>query len=145
MKNKFEGVSSDYRGVELEEAYAKVIGGTVRGGFGDGGLDIINIAKDIPVLQVKNSWQYASSFLAESRRRKQFIPIVVGELDVINPNLKYEILDSIRRYGGWISHDIPDHLRDQYLAEIVATEKFCTPPPVQKVVPEHIKKMFGLK
>ena len=143
MKNHFEGVSSDFNGEELEEAYSAVIGGRVRGGFGDRGMDIIDVAKDIPAVQVKSTWINAKRFLAESRSRKEFIPILVGDYGQVTQNLKSEILDSIRRYGGWVSHQIPEPQRTEYLNEIADTKKICTPAAPQKIDP-RVKAMFGL-
>ena len=135
MKQSFEGVSSDHVGAELEEAYAKIIGGTVRGGFGDKGIDIVNIAKDIPVVQVKRSWQNAEHFLQREVVPGRFIPVIVGDPGQITPDLKQEILRSIREYGGWVAHDIYD--REDKLNYIADIRNRLTPPAPTKEMPDN--------
>jgi hypothetical protein len=44
-------------------------------------------------------------FLAKSLERKEFIPIVVGDFGQYSRD---EILDSIRKNGGWVGPDVPD-------------------------------------
>ncbi len=103
--------TKQFVGVELELAYAKVLGGQVIGGLNDGGLDVVTGDNTIPTVQVKSSLPMACKFLAESERRRRFIPICIGE-----PGTKEAVLDSLRKFGAWIENGIPG--RDRALVEI---------------------------
>lgn len=94
------------RGDDTENAYAKVFGTRVIGGIGDGGLDVPTGDSDVPFVQIKSSVKGLQAFLAESLRRKQFIPVCVGE-----PGAKDEMLRHLRQYGAWIGSDIQDRLK----------------------------------
>ena len=115
-------VGAEFVGSELENTYAELFGGTVNGGFNDGGADILTDEPGIPLFQVKSSWEAAMKFFAESARRGEFIPIVVGDP---GQHTKFEIMESILENGGWVGIDVPDRerkianigkLRDQILA-----------------------------
>ncbi|KKU60242.1 MAG: hypothetical protein UX81_C0002G0039 [Parcubacteria group bacterium GW2011_GWA2_47_12] len=95
-------VSKEFHGAELEQAYAKVIGGRMSGGFNDCGKDIVPDDSSIPRFQVKSSVHFAVKFLAESVRRFQFTPICIGE-----PGKRDEVADSLRENGGWVGRNIP--------------------------------------
>ena len=95
--------SAQFTGDELEYAVAKVLGGTVKGGFGDGGRDVI--VPEIGGVQVKNSSVGAMAFLKTSLQKHEFIPMVVGE-----PGTKHEMLDSLKRFGAWAGNDVPNRV-----------------------------------
>lgn len=104
-------VSKEFHGAELEEAYAKVIGGRVSGGFNDGGKDIVPDDSSVPRFQVKSSVHFAVKFLAESVRRLRFIPMCIGE-----PGARDEVVGSLRENGAWVGRNIPK--RDEILQGI---------------------------
>lgn len=93
-------------GDDTEGAYAKVFGTRVIGGVGDGGLDVPTGDSDVPFVQIKSSVKGLQAFLAESLRRKQFIPVCVGE-----PGAKEEMLRQLKEYDAWIGSDIQDRLK----------------------------------
>lgn len=93
-------------GDDTEGAYAKAFGTRVIGGIGDGGLDIPTGDNDVPFVQIKSSVKGLQAFLAESLRRRQFIPVCVGE-----PGAKEEMLRHLKLYGAWIGSDIRDRLK----------------------------------
>ncbi len=93
-------------GNDTENAYAKAFGSRVTGGIGDGGLDVPTGDSDVPFIQVKSSVKGLQTFLAESLRRKQFIPVCVGE-----PGAKEEMLRQLKQHGAWIGSDIRDRLK----------------------------------
>ena len=108
----------EFVGAELEHAYAKVLGGRVIGGFNDGGLDVTTCDSAVPAVQIKSSIPIACKFLAESKRRRQFIPICIGE-----PGTREAVLDSLRKFGAWIENGTPG--RDLALAEIGKIRMQC--------------------
>ncbi len=108
----------EFVGAELECAYAKVLGGSVIGGFNDGGLDVTTGDVSIPTVQVKSSILMACKFLAVSERRHQFIPICIGE-----PGQRDDVLTSLRKFGAWIENGIPG--RDRALEEISRIRELC--------------------
>lgn len=108
----------EYVGRELELAYAKVLGGQVIGGFNDRGLDVTTGDTVVPEVQVKSSLRSACKFLAESTKRRQFIPICIGD-----PGTREAVLDSLRKFGAWIQNGIPG--RDQALEEIGKIRMQC--------------------
>jgi threonine dehydrogenase-like Zn-dependent dehydrogenase len=108
----------EFVGLELEMAYARVLGGRVVGGFDDRGLDVTTCDNSIPAVQVKSSIPLACKFLDESVRRHQFIPVCVGE-----PGTREAVLDSLRKFGAWIQFGIPG--RDRALAEIAKVRMQC--------------------
>lgn len=110
--------TKEFVGAELEHAYAKVLGGRVIGGFNDGGLDVTTCDNTVPSVQVKSSIPIACKFLAESTKRRQFIPICIGE-----PGTREAVLDSLRKFGAWIENGIPG--RDRALAEIGKIRMLC--------------------
>jgi len=123
MRNFFrpKEVSPAWEGQERENAYASILHefhAKVVGGLNDNGGDIKLDHPEIPVLQVKTSWEYAKDFLKESLRRKKFIPIAVGE-----PGSSKEMIDSILKFGGWIDRDEPD--REKKLDGIAKIRTLC--------------------
>ncbi|OHA16784.1 MAG: hypothetical protein A3C79_00435 [Candidatus Taylorbacteria bacterium RIFCSPHIGHO2_02_FULL_45_28] len=96
--------TTKFVGDDYEAAYAKVLGGTVNGGLGDGGRDVI--VPEIGGVQVKASSAGAKEFLAVSLKRKQFIPLCVGE-----PSTKEEVLDSLKKFGAWVGKEIPNRAK----------------------------------
>lgn len=94
--------TKEYRGAELEQAYAEVFGGEVMGGFSDGGCDVATGDNSVPFVQVKSTVPFALAFLKVSIQRRRFIPLCVGE-----PSGKEEILDSLKQFGGYVGRDIP--------------------------------------
>jgi hypothetical protein len=102
-----------YMGTDMEEAWASIFNTEVRGGFGDGGLDVATGDPDIPFVQVKSSWRGAQGFLAEALRRKMnnprfstFIPICVGEPPK-GEQAKNMVMESIREFGAWLEEGMP--------------------------------------
>jgi hypothetical protein len=93
-------------GDDTENAYANVFGTKVMGGIGDGGLDVSTGDSSVPFVQIKSSIKGLQTFLAESLRRKHFIPVCVGE-----PGAKEEMLRHLKVYGAWIGSDIQDRMR----------------------------------
>lgn len=116
--NRAPGISTDFMGEELEDAYAKILEGISTGGYDDAGKDVVIDEPGIPYIQVKSSIPKAIAFLAEGVRRKRFTHIVVGE-----PGGKDEMLDTIRKYGGWVGHNVPD--RERYLESISKAREMC--------------------
>ncbi|MBU6427265.1 hypothetical protein KGQ27_03470 [Patescibacteria group bacterium] len=112
------GASAVWRGTELENAYADILGGRMNGGFNDHGKDIVLADDEIPAVQVKSSLHFALEFLKESLKRRQFIPLCVGE-----PASRHEILTSLREYGAWVGYDIPN--RGEVLDGIVRVKELC--------------------
>jgi len=110
--------TKEFVGAELEHAYAKVLGGRVIGGFNDGGLDVTTCDSSIPTVQVKSSIPMACKFLAVSEKRRQFIPICIGE-----PGQRDDVLTSLRKFGAWIENGIPG--RDRALQEISRIRGLC--------------------
>ena len=108
--------STDFVGQEFEEAYAKVFEGSIVGGFNDNGHDVA--VAGFGFVQVKASVKGLYSFLAESLKRKQFIPVCVG-----NPGRKNEMLLSLKEFGGWIGRDIPR--RAEILLGIAKVRDLC--------------------
>ena len=96
-------------GDDFEVAYAKAFGGTVNGGFHDHGKDVV--IPGFGGVQVKASVAGAKEFLTVSLKRKQFIPLCVGE-----PGAKEEMIASLKEFGAWIGSEISG--RDQLLAGI---------------------------
>ncbi len=90
-------------GADTENAYARAFGTRVIGGADDGGRDVPTGDNDIPFIQVKSSVGGLTAFLARSLRRKQFIPVCVGE-----PGARDEMLRHLKTYGTWIGSDIQD-------------------------------------
>lgn len=107
------------RGEDTENAYAKVFGTRVIGGIGDGGLDVPTGDSNVPFVQIKSSVKGLQAFLAESLRRKQFIPVCVGE-----PGAREEMLRHLQQYGAWIGSDIQDRLKT--LTAVAQVRTLCT-------------------
>jgi|SRR3989344_8353114 len=110
--------SAIFRGAELEDAYAEILGGRLSGGFNDHGKDIVLADDEMPAVQVKSSIHFALAFLKESLRRRQFIPLCVGE-----PASRHEILTSLREFGAWVGYDIPN--RGEVLDGIARVKELC--------------------
>lgn len=108
---KSMGVTSDFVGTELEQAYAKVMGWRITGGVGDGGKDLATDTPAIPHVQAKSSVQGAMDFLKESARRRQFIPICIGD-----PGKPEEVVTWLKRFGTWVGYEIPG--REQLSREV---------------------------
>jgi hypothetical protein len=103
---------SDFIGEDAEKAYAEIFkAGSPIGGHGDKGLDVPTGDQEIPLVQVKSSVKGAMDFFKESARRKNFIPICVGE-----PGGKEEMLATLKKFGAWIAKDIPD--REKFFEQI---------------------------
>ena len=94
---------SNFLGDDVEQAYAELFGAKRVGGVEDNGKDIQTGIEDIPHVQIKSSWDYARKFLTESMRRREFIPLCVGE-----PGSRDEVVESIREFGAWLAKDIPN-------------------------------------
>lgn len=93
--------SKQFVGDDFEAAYARVLGGMINGGFGDGGRDVI--IPEFGGVQVKASPAGAKEFLATSLKRKRFIPVCVGE-----PGAKDEVVKSLKEFGAWFGKEIPN-------------------------------------
>ncbi|MDO8579471.1 MAG: hypothetical protein Q7R72_01205 [bacterium] len=96
--------SKEFVGQEREVAYAKILDGTVNGGFNDRGMDVV-LTNSLSI-QVKSSVAGLMDFLGKSLKFKRFIPVVVGE-----PGTKEEILGSLAQFGGWVGRDVPQRER----------------------------------
>lgn len=96
MNTNTQPLSAAQVGAELEQAYARQLGWRVNGGFGDGGRDLVGPMGE--AIQVKSSVHHAIAFVRESLRRREFIPVVVGE-----PGERSEMLESIKKFGAWIN------------------------------------------
>jgi hypothetical protein len=103
--------TKEFVGAELEQAYAKVMGWRVVGGLNDGGKDLATDIPAMPFVQAKSSVPLTMDFLRKSAKRRQFIPICLGD-----PGKPDEVLSSLKRFGAWIGHEIPG--REQFSAEI---------------------------
>lgn len=117
--SKFE-YEAQFLGNDVEQAYANVFGTEVVGGIGDGGLDVETGDKELPFIQIKSSLEGAKPFLKESLRRKKFIPIAIGE-----PGSKEEMIESLKKFGGWIGKDESESLRQKTLDAISQVRDFC--------------------
>jgi hypothetical protein len=114
MKKIYSGESVESKGANLEQVYATLLGGKVFGGVGDGGLDIVlEDNPNVPILQVKSSQAAAKAFLAESLRKMEFIPIVVGDPGRF---AKEEILKSLFENGAWAGFDEVD--REKFIDSV---------------------------
>ncbi len=102
----------EFVGRDLEEAYARIIGGVVSGGLRDGGKDIVPNDRSMPAFQVKSSWHFAKKFLATSLSFRRFIPICVGE-----PGSREEMVIALRESGAWVGRDIPQ--REEVMQKLV--------------------------
>ncbi len=80
-----------------ENAYATAFKTRVIGGIKDCGLDIPTGDSSVPFVQVKSSVRGLVAFLAESLRRKQFIPVCVGE-----PGARDEMLRHLKTYADML-------------------------------------------
>ncbi|MBI2096118.1 MAG: hypothetical protein HYT43_00570 [Candidatus Taylorbacteria bacterium] len=101
MNTYSQAFFSALQGRNLEEAYAELFGGTRLGGVKDGGLDVATGDSRVPYIQVKSSAGGLKDFLAESLRRRKFIPVCVGE-----PGAREEMLKALLEYGAWIGRDL---------------------------------------
>lgn len=106
MNNYSNAFRRQMVGDDTENAYAQAFGTRVIGGVDDGGLDVPTGDRDIPFIQVKSSVGGLTAFLARSLRRKQFIPVCVGE-----PGAREEMLQHLKEYGAWIGSDIQDRVK----------------------------------
>lgn len=118
MTKSIEGWSAEYQGDDVEKAYAEIFGQGTNGGFNDHGLDVPTGDTEIPFIQVKSSVDGAKSFLAKSIKMHQFIPIALGD-----PGAREEMLDSLKRFGGWVGPDIPG--REKILKGIAGVRELC--------------------
>ncbi len=116
--NKNEGWSPEHQGNDVEEAYASIFGRGKNGGFDDHGLDVATGDVEIPFIQVKSSVDGAKAFLAKSIRLHKFIPIALGD-----PGEKEEMLESLKKFGGWVGPDIPN--REKILQGIAGVRELC--------------------
>ncbi len=113
-----EAWSGAFQGDDLEEAYANIFQQGITGGFNDHGLDIPTGDSEIPFVQVKSSIKGVKDFLAESIKRHKFISIVLGD-----PGTKEEMMESLRKVGGWVGRDIEN--RDKILQGIAGVRELC--------------------
>jgi len=114
---------SDYRGRELEESYAQILGGEVIGSTlrpweRDCGMDVALHEPGIPAIQVKSSLRGAIEFLVTSMKRRRFRHLVIGE-----PGTPTEVLESLREWGAWIQKGLPG--RERALEEIARIRANC--------------------
>ncbi len=117
--NVYKATVTQMLGDDTEHAYDALFGGRTVGGFGDSGLDILTGDNTIPFVQIKSSAFGLKAFLAESLRRKKFIPVCVGE-----PGPKKEVLRHLTEYGAWIGTDIPG--RDKLKSAVAQVRSLCT-------------------
>lgn len=117
MSKFFEG-SAEFHGDDVEQAYAEIFNTKPVGGFHDNGKDVLTGDKEVPFLQIKSSLIGARSFLKESLKRKKFIPIAIGE-----PGAKDEMIETIKKYGGWVAKDEPN--REKILNSIKEVRTYC--------------------
>lgn len=118
-KKDFRGESPLFAGKELKEAYASIFQGILNGGFDDQGRDLFTQEKEVPEIQIKSSVHEAKKFLIESLRRKEFIPICIGE-----PGSREEMIETIKKFGAWIGREIPN--RNELLTKISQVRDYCT-------------------
>jgi hypothetical protein len=118
MTKSPEAWSGNFQGDDVEAAYAAIFGQGINGGFNDHGLDIPTGDTDIPFIQVKSSVVGAKTFLAKSLKMHQFIPIALGD-----PGAKEEMIESLKKFGGWVGPDIPD--REKLLQGIAQVRQVC--------------------
>lgn len=116
MSLEYSGESSDFTGKELEEAYAKAFATKVVGGFDDRGKDIILPSGE--GAQVKSSVFETKKFLAESLRRRDFIPMCIGL-----PGNSEEMLASIKKFGAWVGEEVPK--RKELLEAVAKIRDLC--------------------
>lgn len=120
MRNTYSNLFVSHMvGSDTENAYANAFGTRVIGAVGDGGKDVPTGAGDVPFVQVKSSVGGLRSFLAESLRRKQFIPICVGE-----PGAKHEMLTHLRQFGVWLGKDVQN--RSILQSAVAQVRALCT-------------------
>lgn len=117
---KTMGVTKEFVGTELEEAYAKVMGWRVRNlGINDGGKDLATDIPVMPFVQAKSSIPLAMKFLKRSARFRRFIPLVLGD-----PGKPDEVLEHLKRFGAWIGYEIPG--REQLCKEVHQLRQILT-------------------
>ena len=97
---KLAGQESNNAGLALERAYSQVLGWRMNGGTNDGGKDLIDPVTKQGV-QVKSSFVCAQRFLRKITKKKNWIPICIGQ-----PGTRAEIVDSLVKYGAWIDRRI---------------------------------------
>jgi hypothetical protein len=118
--NRTMGVTKEFVGTELEEAYAKVMGWRVRNlGVNDCGKDLATDIPVMPFVQAKSSIPLAMKFLKESIRVHEFIPLVLGD-----PGKPDEVLDYLKRFGTWIGYEIPG--REKLCKEVQQLRRILT-------------------
>jgi len=108
--------SKEFVGDDYEVAYSQAFQGAVVGGFQDRGRDVA--VPGYGFVQVKASVMGARSFLSESLRRRQFIPICIGE-----PGAAGEMVKSLREFGGWVGRDIQHRM--EILKGIAEVRRLC--------------------
>jgi len=108
--------SSDFIGDDFEQAYASVFKGAIVGGISDNGHDVA--VPGFGFVQVKASVKGLYSFLKESLRRRQFIPVCVGE-----PGTRVEMFKTLKEFGGWVGKEIPHRL--EVLSGIAKVRDLC--------------------
>jgi len=108
--------TNGFIGLDYEQAYSQVFKGAVVGGFRDCGRDVA--IPGFGFVQVKASPDGARAFLAESLRRRKFIPICIGE-----PGSAAEMLKSLRQFGGWVGKEIAR--RGEILRGIAEVRRLC--------------------
>ena len=91
----------EFTGHDLNQIVARLLGGRINDGLGDGGKDVI--IHGIGGVQVKCSPCNLMNFLGESLRRGKFIAVIVGE-----PGKPAEMMDSLLQFGAWFGSDIHD-------------------------------------
>ncbi|TSC67153.1 MAG: hypothetical protein G01um101472_507 [Parcubacteria group bacterium Gr01-1014_72] len=131
-------------GYELEELYAKLLGGEVRGGEGDGGYDVVfrhPLHSWMPVgVQVKFSLQerlmafLARALRASNQRGRWYIFVCVGE----PPESREILLRSFDECGGWVGFDV-SRRNEIFTAIKITREQF----PV-RTLPPRFYSVSGL-
>jgi len=118
MAKSSEGWSVEHQGKDVEEAYAAIFNKGINGGFNDHGLDVPTGYEEIPFVQIKSSVDGAMAFLAKSIKLHKFIPICIGD-----PGAKEEMIESLKKFGGWVGQDIPN--RQRLLEGIAGVRELC--------------------
>lgn len=106
-------------GDDTENAYAKAFATCVVGGIGDNGRDVETGDSTVPYVQVKSSIFGLKTFLAESLKRHEFIPVCVGE-----PGAKEEMLTNLKAFGAWVGQDIQD--RFDVMRKVAQVRNICS-------------------
>jgi len=125
--NAMKMTTKEFVGAELEKAWADFSGGVVIGGLGDRGRDVATKNSDIPTFQVKGHPALAEKFLLVSMKKREFIPIVVGEPPRYTKETREsewtKVRNIIRQFGGYVALDIPR--RESFMGGIRRVRTLC--------------------